>query len=66
MLLRNLLPSLPVHVAIDDGLRDREALQPFTCEPTPAELLISLVFELAVGYFPPEPHPMHELVLDVG
>ena len=23
----HLLPSLPVHVAIDDGLRDREALQ---------------------------------------
>ena len=46
--------------------QERGRLEPSTCEPTTAELPISLVFELAVGYFPPEPHPMHELVLDVG
>ena len=28
MLLGNLLPSLPVHVAIDDGLGDRSHMQP--------------------------------------
>ena len=27
MVLSDLLPSLPVHVAVDDGLGDRESLQ---------------------------------------